>query len=283
MRRVAYFRVPNGRIILPKRQPFGALIANWTPEERIDRAKVIIERLTYKLDDALQRHENNEYVQFRDEFISQIPKSRGANAFVVLQQDLASYEVIRLLALWDREADNALSIPTAIALINDDAVIASLEASVLEHHKNSRPHVVSPPDDPEDAAFLAQQIKRMQEEFGEERSKKNTEYCRRAIKAAADLINDEVKLKLQNLRDHRAHSLDFTYRERKGPIGKPLFKDVAFLLDRSTEIVELLYSSVNGVSYSLAEDTRDLCRERSKEFWEAIRFDTNKTERAENA
>lgn len=266
---------------MPKRLSFADLIKDWTPEQRIERAMVVIERLTHELDAALQRHENNEYVQFRAEVISQIPKSRGAVAFTVLQQDLASYEVIRLLALWDKPADNALSIPTAIALIDNDPVISTLEQSVFEHHKNSRPHVMSPPDDPEDAAFLAQQIKRIQEQFGGEQSKKNTENCRQAIKEATNIINDEVKLKLQNLRDHRAHSLQFTNRERNGPIGKPLFRDVAFVLERSVAIVELLYCSVNGISYSLAEDTRDLCRERAREFWESVRIEPTSERQAE--
>lgn len=105
------------------RKLFSEIISVWPAEQRIDRAKDLTSKLTYRIQDVIELHAANEIVLYSSELSKQIPKSLAAHAFDVFQDSQFKFEVIRLVALWEKPDDNVISIPTVIALINDSDVI----------------------------------------------------------------------------------------------------------------------------------------------------------------
>jgi hypothetical protein len=53
----------------------------------------------------------------------QIPRPRAANAFNIFREAMHQIEVVRLCALWDAVTIDRESIPTAVELVDDEAVI----------------------------------------------------------------------------------------------------------------------------------------------------------------
>ena len=131
-----------------KPRNFKQEIRDWLPERRIERAEEIIKHLTHQMDAMLQRQATNDLVVYSETISSQIPRSRAAIAFNLLRNDLHSYAIIRLLAVWDPPEDNALSIPTAILLLDNDDVIDELQKSVHDDHANVTPYIADEEDDP---------------------------------------------------------------------------------------------------------------------------------------
>lgn len=232
-----------------KGQRFGDHIDRLSVEERIRLAKDIVQKLTHRVDRAIQRSENNKILVYSDMLSSQIPKSRAGHAYIELRRSLFEYEIVRLLALWDRPSSNAVSIPTAIALINSGEVLERLALEEKDRHSGGLSHEGQDYHWPNSRHDLC--LKELTIAIGE-----------------ADRIRTSDKsTALRNLRDHLSHSLDKTDRELSGPIDAPVFGDEATLLTETAGLVETLYCFVNGTSYNLEVETRRLCRDRAEELF----------------
>lgn len=158
-------------------------IKDWTPEQRIERAKKIIHHLTQEMDAMLLRQATNDQVVYSDTVSSKIPVSNAAHAFNLLREDLHAYAVIRLLAVWDPADHNSLALPAAIELLDDDGVVQALERDVHDLYANSRPAVLNRTREEEEEAAVQEIIQQIQLREAVERSEKNTLMVREALRS----------------------------------------------------------------------------------------------------
>ncbi len=220
----------------------------------------------------LLRQATNDLVVYSDTVSSKIPVSNAAHAFNLLREDLHAYAVIRLLAVWDPADHNSLALPAAIELLDDDSVVQVLERYVHDHYANSRPAVLNRTREEEEAA-VQEMIQQIQLREAVERSEKNTLMVREAIETAKKIRNEDVTKRLRTLRNFRSHSVEYL-RGQKGSAPKmPKYGDEVGVLNSTVKIVEILYSAVNGTSYSLDEEVRELTEQRARELWENFSLD----------
>jgi len=100
------------------------------PQERVDRARVIVSRQIDDLQSLIAVSEANRIIIYSPKLASQIPASYAANAFNVFQWVSLNYEIPRACALWDSPREDRASIPTLISLVNTPECRTILEADL---------------------------------------------------------------------------------------------------------------------------------------------------------
>ena len=170
-RHTAYFKRGNP---LARSSPT-AFIEKLGPTERLKRAKEILRELTGRIDRVLLLNETCKIVVYSDTISKQIPESHAGHAFADLQNALHEQLIIRTLALWDKAAENALSIPTVLALIDSDAVVTLIKKAVETSWLESCQMPSEGADEFEKASY------QLDLEFARERAKSNVENLRNAV------------------------------------------------------------------------------------------------------
>jgi hypothetical protein len=251
------------------------MFENLGTARRIDlaRAKMsgVLDHFLY----VLELHANNAHVVYSPLLSSQIPRSFAANAFNVFQRSMHQYEIVRLCALWDRADANAAkeNIPTVIELIDDPSIIDTLAAETHKHRANEAVELLKPSIDPTLSAADREAIVRLELGFAVEQAAKARSELTKAIAKAREILASPRLASVMNIRDKRlAHSLERTYREKRGPVAPMKYGDETAVLELSVPIVEHLYCWVNGKSFSI-EEARRIDDKNATSLWQGCKFD----------
>jgi len=259
------------------RKGFSKTVSEWSVQVRITKAKECVEALTHRVQEVLKLHEANKIIQYSDQLSGQIPRSRAANAFKSFQNAMYRQEVIRLLAYWDTAAENAVSIPTAVVLIDDKDVVDALQSATYDAHANRGVRHLNPSDDPD----IQQVIDRMAAEHKKEFATKQAALAAKTLKACVEKFGEIQSLQettsIKNLRDHLAHSLTRTRRETQGNIPPAKFGDEGELLKKTMSLIEDLYCWVNGTSFDISGECADHARRCAEQLWLNCRFEIGQT------
>lgn len=250
-------------------------VSNLSARDRIEKAKEVIEKLTYRIREVIELQETNELVFYGDVLSKQIPVSYAASAFNNMQQSLLRYQVIRLLAIWDKNDDNAISIPRAVKLINCQDVIDLIARDTKELHATSRPFVSGYDDLNDDD--IDEMVQASQLQFGVEQAENAQQYLKETIEGVTNAISDDVAKGLRNARDHLSHSLSETrgeIRAKKSGIAVPKARlgQEKDLLEKTIKIIEELYVWVNGVSYDIQNEVTEDAKKCAEQFWRNLTF-----------
>jgi hypothetical protein len=251
---------------------FASMFEGLTVDKKIALAKEKMQKVLDHFLYVIELHANNAFVVYSDTLVSQIPTSFAANAFNVFQRSMHQIEIVRLCALWDSIKPNKENIPTVVALIDDQDVIAALADEVRGHHANQGGHILNPSDDPELVKLEQEAVLNSQKQFGDEQAARATADLFEAIKDAKIIKASDRLASVMNLRDkHLAHSLTASYREKDGPIPPMNFGDETELLKASIPIVERLYCWVAGASFSIAV-SEEIDQKNAEALWKGCTF-----------
>jgi hypothetical protein len=257
---------------MPKRASFKDSIARMEPEARLSIAKECVKDLTYRVQIVLEAYATCEHVCYSDRLASRIPPSSAARSFSFFRDGVYHYMVIRLMALWDPPGENAVSIPQALALINESSVIKLIVSETYDAHSNRGVRCLNPSDDPEIQKAIEDEFARHQRNFAlsqAEKAERNLEVC---FLAAQEISDGEIQEGLRNLRDRVAHSVTQTRREIEGRSHRAKYGYERKLLERTVSLIEDLYCWVNGTSFDISGDCLRMAREGAAEFWGSIAF-----------
>ena len=247
-------------------------MANWPVEKRISTARKRIRVLTDAVLEVIDLHAANEIIQYSDKLSKQVPRSYAASAFRTFQDAQFKFEIIRLLALWDKASTNTNSIPSAIVLIDDPEVLSELARQVYDVHARRGVHQMNRDADPKVQDFIDKQLRSSQSKFAKEQSKQALETLKSSVRDAKEIVKRERSEAVRNLRDHLAHSLTETRRETKGPVKPMKYGDETKLLNESIKLIENLYCWVNGTSFDICEDCFEQSRAAARELWGSCKF-----------
>ena len=103
--------------------------------QRIEKARTIIDHLVNHTQEVIAPHESNRILIFSNKLSGQVGRSYGVIAFTALQRSQHLYEIVRLLALWDKPKEHRESIPTALLLLN----CADVQSRLIEDTRTSWP------------------------------------------------------------------------------------------------------------------------------------------------
>ncbi len=243
-----------------------------TVSQRISSAKAVIRKLTDRVLDVIELSSVCEFFVYQDTLSKQIPESYAGHAFLATQDALFKQLVMRTVALWDKPNSEVVSIPTAVAWIDDDAVIHQLQDEVYEQHAQSGRRNLNPSKDPEIEAAIQKHFEAIQQNFGATQAEKAAHQLRACIEAVHEIEAEEVHSSIVNLRDHISHSLERTRREVRGPVAPMRYGDERALLDRSVRLIEDLYCWVNGASFDIQGDCVRKAKRNAAELWGGCTF-----------
>jgi uncharacterized protein YqgV (UPF0045/DUF77 family) len=200
------------------------MFESWDAQKRLTEAKRITKSVVDHTLYLLWIHEQNELVLFSDTLSKQIPRSHAANAFNIFREAMHQIEVVRLCALWDAANLDRESIPTAVELVDSEAVIEL----ILEQTRAEYVNVTTEKMEGIDEADVPQVMKAVQElhqKFGNERAERAAVELKETIKNARDFRKSDIMKSMRNLRDQKlAHNLcgdrprrgkHFTYEVRR--------------------------------------------------------------------
>jgi AbiU2 len=178
---------------------------------------------------------------------------------------------VRLCALWDRAEETKENIPTIAELIDDPGVMNALAEEARSPWVNNTGTILNPSNDLQ--LRNAEELKRIDERFGQEQADKARAELTRAISQIRKMLASQRLISIMNLRDkHLAHSLSETRRERKtGPILPMKYGDEREVLSCSLAIMEAFYCWVSGKSFSFA-DSQAIGRNNAEELWRRCSF-----------
>lgn len=241
--------------------------------QRIDQAKIKIEKVLDHFLYVIELHENNKIIAYSSTLSGQIPESCAANAFNVFQRAMHHFEIVRLCALWDSVDVEKENIPTVVELIDDAEIIELLSNETESYWKNHPISISNPSPDPEIAKLELESFKQAEAEFGARQGDKARQGLQKAIETSKEVINSGRLISLMNMRDkHLAHSLTTTRREQTNiPIEPVKYGDEALILEQSIPIIEDLMCWIKGTSFSI-EESRKIDRRYAEALWHGCTF-----------
>jgi hypothetical protein len=257
----------------PNRKKKKAWFEKFTLKQRIELARSKMIRVVDHFLYLIELHANNSYVVYSPTLSSQIPKSFAANAFNVFQRSMYHFEVVRLCAIWDGADSEKESIPSVVALIDDDAIIEILaEDAGRPWRDGGGSGLINPPDDPLQREAMEQAVKQVDRQFGLQQAAKAKAGLREAISEVRAIVSSAQLESMMNLRHkHLAHSLTETRREKSGPVQPMKVGDETDLMNRSIPIIEKLYCWVNGTSFQISE-SQSIGQENAAALWTGCKF-----------
>jgi hypothetical protein len=258
--------------MLPRQPVKRTWAKSLTARERIEKAKAKMERVLDHFLYLLELHANNTYVVYSPILSSQIPASYAANAFNVFQRSMHQIAIVRLCALWDGVDPDKENVPTVVALIDDEEVIRMLADDTRQQWADNPISLSDGSDDPAIAAAEMKAARDAEIRFGDQEAAKCSADLRQAIANTQAILASPLLSSVMNIRDkHLAHSLEATYREKRGPVSPMKYGDEADLINQSCPIVEQFFCWVNGKSFSLA-NSRTIDDENASALWHACKF-----------
>ena len=171
-----------------------------------------------RIQNVLELHAANKTIQYSGFLSDQIPRSQAANAFNTFQHAMYSQEIIRLLAVWDSAEEYAVSIPTVVALINNDDVVDALSSETFNAHANRGVRHLNPSDDPDIQGTIDEMSAKHQVEFAKKQADLTSKTLKACIGKVGEIQRRTKTTSIGNLRNHLAHSLSKTRKEVVGEI-----------------------------------------------------------------
>jgi hypothetical protein len=217
---------------------------NLSTHERIAQAQDIIDKLIDHVQEIIALHESNRILVYSGKLSDQIPSSFAAHTFNALQRSQHLYEIVRLLALWDKPSKDRYSIPTVIALLDSDDVCQAL----IKKTRELWPAEVH---------------------FGDERAELTRKRLMVAKRIVSKVEMSEHHPALRRFRDdHVAHNLNLVRTPPK-PHRLPKSGDERWLLKRSLWVVECLNRSIDDSSFDWDGSIKISCKN-AVAFWHGV-------------
>lgn len=258
---------------MSKNKSFSEKIEEWPAEKRIKEAKKLIRILTDRIQISIELHAANEIIIYSNYLSGQIPKSYAGHAFSAFQDAQFNFEIISLIAIWEKPDINSVSIPTVVHLIDDEEVLSELVHRTFNAYAGIPRRHINPQSDPKIQRAVEEVLRDSQVEFATQQSQKAAEQLEASIKEAKDIIKREQTHSIANVRNHLSHSLTQTRREQKMSIEPMTYGDERELLNVSIKLIEDLYCWVNGTSFDIAGDVFEQARRNARELWHNCNFD----------
>lgn len=248
-----------------------------TDEQRVERAKVVTDKLVDHARGLVAMAENNAVVLYSDVLSSQIPRSFAAHAFNEMQRSMHFYFLVRLSAIWDKPSSDRESIPSVLALIEKQEVRNRFVEDTYRYHSTmEEPTSVPPVTDPEERRMLADHWARYRVQRAEEESKKVRRWIAFVMRVVPRIEQSFVADSLRPFRDsYIAHNLEASVVNKGNPI-KIRYGDEAKLLRRTICIVDRLHLALNGTAFDWDMARKQASRNVS-ELWSSCRFDISST------
>jgi hypothetical protein len=252
------------------------MFETWEISKRITEAKRLTERLVDHAHYLLDICENNAIILYSDRLSKQIPRSYAANAFNVFREALHQIETVRLSALWDQAHIDNEAVLSVIELIDHQDVVDALAQAARDQYARA-PEPLDKDAAAEEKASIAQMIKQVNEQRGEEHARNAVAGLRKAISDGRAMHKSEKLKSIRNLRNkHVAHYLTKTRAERDGEIIAPMkVGDEKPVLETTLGVIELLYCWVNGVGISF-DASRKTDKKCAEELWNGCTFTIKK-------
>jgi hypothetical protein len=219
-------------------------VRSLSTEKRIDKARTITDRLVNHTQEVIALHESNRILVYSDRLSGQVGTSYGAHAFTTLQRSQHLYEIVRLLALWDKPAEHRESIPTVLLLLNSPDIQDTLVESTRASWQSWDP-------------------------FGTTMAERTRKRLNFVQLAAIRIAGSEHLTALRRLRDENlAHNLNIP-SDPTTPGRPPKYGDERWLLNRSWRMVECLNTCVRQSSFGWTE-TIAISRKHAEAFWHGV-------------
>lgn len=242
-------------------------------DDPIVQAKIYTNKLTDLVIAAKAANENTRHVVYSPKLADQIPRSYAAHAFLQLQDTLLYYSVVRACALFDKAANDRISLHTVVRAFPNKKAVRMVARETYRYHATQRePRRLTPEEDPEVQKLVTEHWKQWREELG----RKEEVMVYRRVRVAKMIIERAERLLIRDhLRPFRdnfiAHNLADTART-----GKEI-KFVLGMEDRAIEhakcAVDLLHLALNGTSFAW-EDLEEMQRRNASEFWDNLQYQT---------
>lgn len=252
---------------MAKRKKYSEIVSEMPIEDRLQKAKEIIRNLTFRVQEVISLNATNQILTYSDKVARKIPESYGASAYNDLQKFLFQLELIKVTSLWDKPDSNAVSIPTAVLLIDSPEALYILQQEHFGAHAGRGVRLLNKHDDTQMQAEIARLAAKSQENFAAEQASRVEEELKEIFEYVREFSNLKLFESVINERDKIAHSVTLPKREAVRPVPPMKYGNETELLNKTIEIIERLYCWVNGTSFNISEDVFELYAERHSEFW----------------
>lgn len=241
-------------------------------DDQIERAKKYTNKLIDLVIAAKAANENTRHAVYSSRLVGQIPCSYAAHAFKELQNTLLYFSVVRACSLFDKAANDRVSLHTVISAISNKKTVRKVACETYRYHATQgEPRRLTPEADPEIRNFLVDHWAK----YAEERGRKEEQLVYRRVCVAQKIVNRAERLLIKDhLRPFRdnfiAHNL--TDSARNG-------RQVSFMLGMENRAiqhakcaVDQLHLALNGTSFDW-EGLEKMQRRNASEFWDNLNFE----------
>ena len=215
-----------------------------TVAERVAMARSKANTLTDRCLELERAHANNRFLIYEGVFGASLDRTFAGNAFAALRNASFGFELIRLTALWDRPAEDRVSIPEIVGLIDDEAVRTQLRTEFDAFYSDDTNWILR----------------------GPENGRRFERRWRHAIAASRRVLSS---VRLDSLRAHRdkflAHNLTIptAHSPRYGYERRLLRTSQRIALSLSTVLED------RGLDY---EHSREINRKHAIAFWTGLKW-----------
>ena len=226
---------------MTKRPTRAEQIARMPPADRLEIARIKAEALVSHCLEVERIHANNRHLIFRSIFDHDLNQTMAGNAYEALRITSFSFEVLRLMALWDKPADNVISIPEVMALIADEEVIDLARTAYM-------------------ANYTAQDHMRFPRAAGR---------FERALRNSRELSC--ITPNTHRFKSLKRHRNKFYAHNLSDPSITPKFGYERKLLGASEQIVSGLRTVLSSAGLNFRE-SRQACARHADEFWHGVQW-----------
>ena len=241
-------------------------------DDQTERAKKYTDKLIDLVIAAKAANENTRHAVYSSRLAGIIPRSYAAHAFTELQNTLLYYSVVRACALFDKAADDRVSLHTVIRDISGQKNERKVARQAYQYHASQHePRRLTPENDPEINALLTAHWR----QHSEKRGHKEQTLVYRRVDLATKIVDRAERLLIKDhLRPFRdnfiAHNLaDCTRVDRR----------INFVLGMENRAihhakcaVDQLHKALNGTSFSWA-GLEKIQKRNAGEFWDNLYFE----------
>ncbi len=243
-----------------------------TDDDQIERAKQYTNKLIDLVIAAKAANENTRHAVYSSRLAGQIPRSYAAHAFKELQNTSLYFSVVRACSLFDKAANDRVSLHTVISAISNKKTVRKVARETNRYHATQgEPRRLTPEDDPEIRKLPADHWKK----YNDDRGRKEEQLVYRRVRVAEKIVNRAERLFIKDhLRPFRdnfiAHNLAESARNGR---------QVSFILGMETRAiqhakcaVDQLHLALNGTSFAW-EALEKMQRRSASEFWDSLNYE----------
>ena len=181
-------------------------------------------------------------------------------------------ELVRLCSLWDPPEQDAFTVPTVVALINNPVVINLMAQEIADYWRDlQRDPVNIGSFDAEQISLIKQAYERASEKDVKTQYEKTTVRALNSIRLAALTEPSPTLANVRNFRNkHIAYATAMTRIERKsGPLPPPKVGDEQRLLRLSLRVLKRLDLCVRGADFDWKNSER-IARQNAEALWHGV-------------